>query len=511
MKKFLFFAAVIAIIALCLQPVTEAENDEMASEQASQITTVDSGTTNSSESFDVATLTNNNTESNTCESVSTESATSATCATAKIETNTTVSPETLSKYNYRGSVFGANGNILLYTDGQERRANIEYDIAFANLLSDASAVKLDSVLGPSDYRTSGVFAPLRQTNPTAFYPDGVHPIGQSVMLTIDENLQLTAYEYLESHGFKGCIVKMRDDGAVKVAASFPSFSHNAQVKGESNTLANPRDAFNNQCFTAMQPGSVFKILSATVAVKNNMTDFEDPGCIPSLKVENWDYEKNPRQYPVHRDIPSAILNSSNCVYASVAYDIGANRFLSELDKLFCFSTPLSIDGIIVTQTADMSTNTNLARCGYGQKVNVSPIFMTAAALGAASTGEMLQPYLVDKTYDTLLCTPLQQTGKKQVLTTVPEDYTQQLREGMLAVSENLGLHKDGCSVLSKTGTAAVNHSGYTDFMSIISVVQNNQTGESEALMLVVQNPGDFGYQYASNFKENMQDLIDLLM
>ena len=505
MKRFLFFGAVIAVIVMCLMPSAEQKQGTSAAEETQYAAAAETGTAVSGASG------TDTTASDECETVQTEPAGFSASATALTETTAAVQKEARSEYSFRGSWFGANGSMLLYTDGQERRANPEYDTAFANLLSDASAVKLDSVAGPSDYRTSGAPALLRQKNPTAFYPDGHHPIGQSVMLTVDEQAQLTAYEYLESHNFKGCIVKMRSDGAIRTAASYPSFSHNAQVSGEKNALTNPRDAFNNQCFTAMQPGSVFKILSAAVAEKNGMTVFEDPGCIPGVKVENWDYASNPGQYPLRRDIPSAILNSSNCVFAEVAYDLGAERFLSELDTLFCFSAPLSVDGVAVTQTADMSTNACLARCGYGQKVYVSPVYMTAAALAAASTCEMVQPYLIDKTYDTLLCTPLQQIGKKQVLSAVPEAYTKQLREGMLAVSENLGLCKEGCTVYSKTGTAAVDHSGYTDFMSIISVIRDDQTGESEALMLVVQNPGDFGYRYASNFKTNMQELISLLM
>ncbi len=506
MKKFLFFVAILIVIALCLKPVSRHESENNGLEETSNAAIAETNTLDSTMSSINAT-----TMSSAYESVEDSPAESASSATALTETTVAVQQETLSDYNFRGSIFGANGNMLVYTDGQERRANTEYDVAFGNLVSDSSAVKLDSVLGPSDYRTSNAPALLRQTNPTPFYPDGYHPIGQSVMLTVDEQLQLTAYEYLESHGFKGCIVKMRSDGAIKVAASYPSFSHNAQINGTNNALANPRDAFNNQCFTSMQPGSVFKILSATVAVKNNMTSFDDPGTITGWKVENWDYATNPGRYPVRRDIPTAILNSSNCVFATVAYDLGATRYLSELDALFCFSSPILIDGVTITQTSDMSTNANLARCGYGQKVSVSPVYMTAAALGAASTGEMVQPYLVDKTYDTLLCTPLQQIGTKQVLSIIPEEFTQQLREGMLAVSENLSLYKEGCSVLTKTGTAAVNHSGYTDFMSIVSVLRNDQTGESEALMLVVQNPSDFGYRYASDFRGNMQELIDLLM
>ncbi|MDD5946425.1 MAG: penicillin-binding transpeptidase domain-containing protein [Oscillospiraceae bacterium] len=506
MKKVLFYTAIFAIIALCLQPVAQLRSSESCPEETADASATEHDTLDSNTSG-----TGTTTVTDAYEPEEPASASSTTYATAYTETTAAVQQGALSDYYFRGSIFGANGNLLLFTEGQQRHANTDYDVAFANLLSDASAVKLDTVLGPSDYRTSKTPALLRQANPTAFYPDGYHPIGQSVMLTVDEQLQRAAYEYLELHGIKGCIVKMRGDGAIRIAASYPSFSHNAQVSGTSNALANPRDAFNNQCFTAMQPGSVFKILSATVAVKNNMTSFDDPGIIGNWKVENWDYATGSGQYPVRRDIASAISDSSNCVFATVAYDLGANRFLSELDTLSCFSSSMSIDGVTVTQTADMRTNANLARCGYGQKVSVSPVYMTAAALGAASTGEMVQPYLVDKTYDTLLCTPLQSIGKKQVRSTIPEAYTQQLRQGMLAVSENLGLHKDGCSVLSKTGTAAVNHSGYTDFMSIISVITNDETGESEAVMLVVQNPADFGYRYASNFKNNMQDLIDLLM
>ena len=498
MKKFMFFAAFIAAVVMCLIPF-DLNPDK-------------SDSVNEAESSEKASITMTETD------ISTQTTTTCTVTTETVEgmtaqTVTTITQEegATEKYTFRGIVFGADGSILWYTDGSDRRANQEFDAAFANLLSDASAVKLDAVLGPSDYQKSDAPAYLRQTNPTPYYPDGHHPIGQSVMLTVSENQQLAAYNYLKDHGYKGCVLKMSDDGAIRVAASYPSFSHNERVDGDAGSLQNERDAFNNQCFTSMLPGSVFKVISCTVARKNNMVEFDDPGEISSMKIQNWDYAGSAGKYPMYRDLASAILNSSNCVFAQVAYDLGAERLQTDLDTLFGFSSPLNIDGVILTQTADMSSNSNLARCGYGQKVNVSPVFMTAAALAAASTGEMVQPYLADKTYDTLQCTPIEQIGSKHVLSAVPEEYTQELREGMLAVSNNLGLHKDAYSVFTKTGTAAVNHSGYTDFMSIVSVVKDEQTGKSEALMLVVQNPSEFGYRYASNLKGNMQELIDLLM
>ncbi len=196
-------------------------------------------------------------------------------------------------YRFRGYIFTFDRKIIVYSDGSFRVFTEEADEAFANLLSDASMVSGDAKLGPSDYRTSDAPAYLRRKNPTPCWADELHPYGQSVKLTVSEQDQINAYNFLKAHGFKGCVLKMCSDGAIRAAASYPSFSHNARLAGAASSLQNERDAFNNQCFVPMLPGSTFKILSAVVAKKNGMTEFQDPGALPAFKIKNWDYDSNP--------------------------------------------------------------------------------------------------------------------------------------------------------------------------------------------------------------------------
>lgn len=409
------------------------------------------------------------------------------------ETTTT---QYIDKSVFRGPWFDADGSILWMTEGTKRIAAEGCEYAFSNLLSAISGPKLDSVYE----------AALREENPTLHTSSTGNKIGQGVQLTLSAQKQIACYDLLSSHGIHGAIVVMAEDGAVEVAASYPSFNHNE----EENQTMN-KQGYNNQAFFNYPEGSVAKVRSAVVAGYYDILAMEDLGYHSRFEYGNWDYDEHPERYPVTRSLRDAILNSSNYWFGELFYDLGYRKVSKVLDEYFLWQREIDTDfGTVLRQTGDMSSNNDLSRIGFGQRSTAS-MFYSAMSASAVVTGAFNRPYMVSGTMDAVTEQPLSVISSKETLSAIPEAYRTEAIAGMQAVAADLGLEAEGFTLAAKTGTAQLDTANYDYFLRTAVVLQNDETGETFTALLMVQNPGDFGWEYASDSKEVVQELLELLV
>lgn len=406
-----------------------------------------------------------------------------------------------STHLFRGHITDENGTIVWYSSGTERLANDTYDVCLANLISDSSYIQLDK-----RYEKW-----LRSENPTFLLAENEYnEIGASVQMTIDADTQLEAYNILEAAGIKGSITIVDDVGRVECAASYPSFSHNEYIKDPVLTKRE-RDSFNNQAFIPATPGSIFKVLSGTVAARYGIFSMVDKGREERYDYQNWDWRTNSAQYPCERTLQQAILNSSNYWFGNLFYELGSDKVCSTLDEYFCFGEDIECDFGTLSQSMHTGDNSALSRTGFGQRVSVSPIYMAAVG-SAVVTGELVKPYTADKLLDTVNLQTIAIIGKKEVLRTIPKEHTAALLEGMEMVTADIGLSADeGYTIYSKTGTAEIDANLYTDFLYILSVVKNEATGEVKTVVIQVQNPEECGYTYARDAAPVMQEVLNTII
>ncbi len=421
-----------------------------------------------------------------------------------IEETAAASSETTketSEHLYRGYVTDQNKTIVWYSSGTERLANDTYDVCLANLISDSSYIQLDK-----RYEEW-----LRSENPTFLIAEnGYNKIGASVQMTIDADVQLEAYNILEASGIKGSITIVDGEGRVECAASYPSFSHNQYINSQVETETD-RDSFNNQAFIPETPGSIFKLLSGTVAARYGIFSMVDKGREERYDYQNWDWNTNSAQYPCERTLQQAIVNSSNYWFGNLFYELGSDKVCSTLDEYFCFGEEMECDFGKLSQSMQTDDNSALSRTGFGQRVSVSPIYMAAVG-SAVVTGELVKPYTADKLLDTVTLQTIEVIGKKEVLSTVPKEHTEVLLEGMEMVTSDIGLSAaEGYTIYSKTGTAEIDANLYTDFLYILSVVKNEAAGEVKTVILQVQNPEECGYVYARDAAPVMQEVLNTII
>lgn len=431
-----------------------------------------------------------------------------TAVTTTAVTTTTTSPV------FRGNLYDADGDMLMFSsagdDGKEiRMTNDANKVAFANLLNEMSE-GFDLIYDEI----------LRKPNPT---PVKGGDFGQSIQLTFDADTQKAVYDYMESVNLIGSAVVMRSDGSLMAQVSYPSYNPD-DYYGQKTEEDLAWGTYGNKAFQNFPPGSCFKIMSEVISDKHGIYSLYDEGtwAYDGVTIVNWDHD-NTWNYPVQRDLHSAFVNSSNIFFAKSFDEIGREAVLEDLDNIFHFVTPIECDFGTISNNIEIYCNDDLRRTAFGQSyVLTCPIYL--AALGReAAYGEMVKPFTIKNVVDTTDFYSVVEKGSQQneVIGTIPEEYRQNLLDGMTGVGGGLGISVPaGYSFYAKTGTA---ETWQGDFLYITGVLKNsgddgngvytdyNDYKGSYIIVMQIRNPGYFGFSFASESARIYQGLVNAVV
>ncbi len=316
--------------------------------------------------------------------------------------------------------------------------------------------------------------------------------GNSVILTIDKDLQQFVYEKLGSR--KGAIVVMEPQtGRIMSMVSFPNFNPN-EVMSDWKKLSNDeRSPLLNRATQGLYPpGSVFKIVTAVSEIENykNWKNFiyscngEDKIGADTIRCFN-----NKKHGFV--DFNKAMAVSCNTYFSTVGTLVGAKNLRStSLNLLFNHPLDFPIDYSSSSFALDEhSSEAELIETAIGQgKTLVTPIHMAMIVSSVANGGLMMKPYLIDA-----IKTPSGEEIKKHI----PEkekfvfssETAEAIRKSMIEVVESGTATKakiKGVSVAGKTGTAQ-NASGEDHAWFVGFAPAENPT---VAVAIVLENAGN---------------------
>jgi cell division protein FtsI (penicillin-binding protein 3) len=241
--------------------------------------------------------------------------------------------------------------------------------------------------------------------PVVDYPR-VEPVpGNSLVLTLDLHLQEIAENELEKgvkeNKAKGGVVVMLNPktGEVLAVAQYPRVD--PATFGDA-----PMENQKLRAVTDMvEPGSVFKLVTAAAAIDNGLirperTFYAEKGTY----LVYYKGQKKPRKITdVHEfgnlTFRQAVENSSNIVMAK-ASDIIGNERLYKMARDFGFGMktgvdiPAEIGGILKnpTQWSGPTRNT----LSYGYEVGVTPMQVAVAYAAVANGGVMMRPFILKK-------------------------------------------------------------------------------------------------------------------
>ena len=280
--------------------------------------------------------------------------------------------------------------------------------------------------------------------------------GNNLNLTINDELQEYAYEQLD--GRDGAIVAMEPTtGQILAMVSLPDFNPETIEKDWPSMMEDENSPFLARATQGLYPpGSTYKIVTAAGVYDNGMTTetFDDEGLFKKDDVTVYNYNKESFG---KLDIKTAFEVSSNYVFCTLGYEMGADAVKAEAEKFgvnksFEFDIPVSQSQIQYKKMTDLDGA--LVSIGQGGLV-MTPLHVAMMASAVANNGKMMKPYLVE-TVTTENGTVIGQT-KPSVLYdsigTACADYIEDMMIGVVEDGTGTGAQISGITVAGKTGTA----------------------------------------------------------
>ncbi len=251
--------------------------------------------------------------------------------------------------------------------------------------------------------------------------------GNSLVLTIDSYVQYVCEKYLdiaveqEQVEERGAVIAMNvNTGAILGMAVSGDFNPNEpftlsaedqakvdQITDETEKSKKYNELLNRQwrnkaVSDTYEPGSVFKIFTAAVALEENLvTPKSTFNC-------NHTYIVAGRQYHCHdkkgghgiQTLQQSISNSCNPAFIQIGQLIG-NEIFSKYFSAFNLTGKTGIDlpGEAAPYYHAERGPTELASSSFGQTFNITPIQMISLAATSVNGGYAVTPHVVDKIID----------------------------------------------------------------------------------------------------------------
>lgn len=344
--------------------------------------------------------------------------------------------------------------------------------------------------------------------------------GNNLILSIDMNIQAIVEKYLE----EACIENICTDGGnviimdprngdILAMATYPYYDLNnpykinkseleeiwTELDREQKSLSLQAMWRNKAVADTYEPGSTFKLVTASAALEENLAEPDRAGSfcctggieIAGVRIKCWRY------YRPHglQSLRNGLMNSCNPVFIGLGQKIGVTKYYEYLRK-FGFLEKTGVDligeaGAIFLKEEKVGP-VELATISFGQRFEVTPIQMITMVSSIANNGRYVKPRVVKAIQNSVTGekTEIEPVYKNQVIS---EETAKEVLSMMTSVvSEGTGKNArvQGYNIGGKTGTSedGVNTGKYvTSFIGVaptdtprlcILVTLYNPTGEA---------------------------------
>lgn len=352
--------------------------------------------------------------------------------------------------------------------------------------------------------------------------------GSDLTLTIDLNIQTIIEKYLkqavEDNDCKkggNVIVMNPKNGDILGMACYPDYNLNSPYTPNS-TLAETYDSLsseekseslykmwaNKSVAETYEPGSVFKVITASVALEENITttdksndfyckgyeEFEDSSASQPLKISCW--RANPHGV---QSLRQALCNSCNPAFMQLGKRIGAPTLYKYYEAFGLFdSTNSGLYGeqSSIFQKLDKVGPVELATMSFGQRLNVTPLQMATAIACVANDGVLMKPRIVKQVTntDSGSVSEIPVTQVRQVISKETAQEVKSMMESVVTIGTGKHAAVSGYSIGGKTGTSEPVYNkteeGYVASYVAISPVEDTQV----VLLLTLYNPPKSNHQ-----------------
>ena len=347
--------------------------------------------------------------------------------------------------------------------------------------------------------------------------------GKGIKLSIDMTIQ----SIVEKHLAEACIDNKCTDGGNIVAmnpktgdilamATYPSYNLNEpytinneelkqnweNIEQKEKTKALQGMWRNKAISDTYEPGSVFKLITASASLEEGITDTDNAGefcctggiTVGGARIKCWRY------YRPHgsESLRQGLMNSCNPVFIGLGQKLGVNTYYSYLNKFGLLSkTGINLPGeansIFVKQ--EKCGPVELATISFGQRFEITPIQLVTAISSIVNGGKLLTPRVVKSVIDT-------KTGEEQEIpvntraTSISKETSEKvlsMMESVVAEGTGKNAKVEGFRVGGKTGTSedGVNTGKYVTSFCGVAPIENPQI----VCLVTLYNPtGEGGHQ-----------------
>ena len=245
--------------------------------------------------------------------------------------------------------------------------------------------------------------------------DRIEPVpGEDLQVSIDYNLQMYAQQMaekvMEEKQADGVSVLLMNpsNGQIYAMVNVPEFNLNdpftLNTEEDTSMLSaeERQDRLNqmwrNRCINdTYEPGSTFKIITASAALEEGVVKLSDTFYCPGYRVVE---DRKIRCHKVgghgQESFVEGVMNSCNPVFIDIGLRLGADTFCDYYEK-FGLMELTGVDlpgeaGTIMHQRENIGS-VELATMSFGQSFQVTPVQMAATVSSIVNGGERIVPHV----------------------------------------------------------------------------------------------------------------------
>lgn len=380
----------------------------------------------------------------------------------------------------RGDIVSSDGMVLATTqytaEGYEYRY-YPYSNMFAHAVGFSTYGKSGLELSANYYLLSSN-ANIFERTTNALQEE--KNVGDTVVTTLDYNLQSTAYNAL---GYaKGAVVVLEPDtGKILAMVSKPDFDPNyidaVWTSVTEETSSDNTILLNRATQGLYPPGSTFKVLTALEYMHENKDweeytfDCQGETTLNSVTIHCYNNT-------VHGtvDLSDSVAFSCNTSFSNIGTTLDMDEFHS-LCETFLFNKELPYNGLYSKSSFVLDGSTDRSMIpqtviGQGDTL-ISPLHNALIMATIANGGIMMKPYMIDhiENYAGANVRNFNPSAYKRLMTVSEAQEMTELLEGVVEYGTGYALNNSVYTVAGKTGTAEYNaegesHSWFVGFSNV---------------------------------------------
>ena len=347
--------------------------------------------------------------------------------------------------------------------------------------------------------------------------------GNDLVLTIDLTIQSIVEKYLEEACIDnvctdgGSIIVMNpQNGDILAMANYPSYNLNEPYEPYTEELKATWDSIEqSEKTTALQavwrnkaiadtyePGSVFKLITASAALEEGITDTDNEGefsCtggieVAGVRIKCWRY------YRPHgsESLRQALMNSCNPVFIGLGQKMGVTKYYEYLEKFKLLQkTGIDLPGEAgsIFLAKEKAGPVELATISFGQRFEITPIQLATAVSSIANGGTSIKPRVVKQIInsETKEVTDIPVEKGDTVISKETSEKVLSMMESVVSEGTGKNAKVAGYRIGGKTGTSedGVNTNKYVTSFCGVAPIDNPQV----VVLVTLYNPtGEGGHQ-----------------